>query len=67
MKRKKSKENLFITESPVVVDDGSFGLAVTVEPLFPPFIDCVLILVFGESSAIITSVNCKNIGIKSKI
>lgn len=49
-----------VTESPVVVDDGSFGLLVVVEPLFPPFIACVLILVFGESSSIITSVEEKN-------
>lgn len=41
-----------VTESPVVVDVGSFNL---LEPLLPPFIDSFLILVFGESSAIITS------------
>lgn len=43
------------TESPVVVDVGSFDLLVCVDPLLPPFIDSFLILVFGESSAIITS------------
>lgn len=55
------RENSFsftklFTESPVVVEDGSFGFA-TVLPLFPPFTDCVLILDFGESSAIITSID----------
>lgn len=46
----------FITESPVVVDEGSFGLLDDVVVVELPFIACVLILDFGESSAIITSV-----------
>lgn len=45
-----------LTDSPVVVDDGSLGLLHIVDPLLFPFTVCDLIL-FGESSAIITSVS----------
>lgn len=45
-----------LTDSPVVVEDGSLGLLHTVDPLLFPFTVCDLIL-FGESSAIITSVS----------
>lgn len=48
------------TESPVVVDVGSFALLAVVASLLPPFIDCALILDFGESSSIITSIWNKN-------
>lgn len=55
-----------ITESPVVVDVGSFALLAVVESLLPPFIDCTLILDFGESSSIITSIKRINNFIANK-
>lgn len=52
------------TDSPVVVDEGSFDLIDVVDPLLP-LMACALIFDFGESSAIITSVREDIIDLKT--